>query len=87
MYVRHYGTLTDMSVERWVTKARDAAIEAVSRGASPDEVWAAVEAGIAEGLRLAAIRRGTAPTPRRESEPTRHVDPDSAVGRLLSGTA
>lgn len=55
-----------MSRERWTRRAADAATEAVLAGATDDEIRAAVEAGIREGHRVAAIRRGEVPTQRGE---------------------
>lgn len=48
--------------ERWLGKVESTVIEAIGTcGASQDEVMARVQAGIAEGLRLAELRRPATP--------------------------
>lgn len=66
---------------RWTRRAGDAATEAVLAGADPADLLAAVQAGIAEGQRVRALRQ---PAP---AAPVVHGNftppPGSAVEQLL----
>lgn len=72
--------------QKWTRRAGDAAVEAVCEGASAEEIREAVEAGIREGMRVAALRRGetppTDPAPARPARPA-EVNPGGALARLL----
>lgn len=77
---------TETDVERWTRRAKDAAAEAVRFGGGPDEIRAAVEAGIREGQRDVNILAGTVA---REARPANRYVPEqgSAIADLLRATA
>lgn len=56
--------------ERWLRQAEDAAIEATLGGATPQQLADAVLAGVREGRRIAAIRRGEVPPVDEPAEST-----------------
>lgn len=76
---RHMAT----DAQRWIRRAGDAATEAILAGVTPDEILAAVEAGIREGGRVRALRNpapvATTPTPPQRFVP----DCGSAIEQLM----
>ena len=76
-------TVPETRAEKWTRRAGDAAIEAVCEGASPEQVRAAVEAGINEAYRILAVRRGEAPPSGPSAPAPPPVTPGSAVDALL----
>lgn len=77
---------TETDAERWTRRAKNAASEAFLFGADPDEIRAAVEAGIREGQRTAALRAGSyVPEPRPAGPVV--AAPGSAIAALLAATS
>ncbi len=76
--------------ETRIRRVRDAVISAVTTPDVTDEdIDLAVEAGLAEGRRVNALRAGTPPAQRREASPARPVEaePGSALAAFLNATA
>ncbi|MFI6266172.1 hypothetical protein [Micromonospora sp. NPDC051006] len=74
----------DTDAARWTRRAGDAATEAVLAGADPEAILAAVQAGIAEGERVHALRQPTQTPPASRGDFT--PPPGSAVEQLLRAT-
>jgi len=75
----------ETDAERWTRRAKDAATEAFLFGTDPDAIRAAVEAGIREGQRIAALRAGASVPEPRQAAPVAPA-PGSAIAALLAAT-
>ncbi|WBB94155.1 hypothetical protein [Verrucosispora sp. WMMC514] len=78
--------MTTSDRDRWVQRLRDAAIEATCLGADRDELDEALTEGVEEGLRLLALRSGTAAPAPRLPQP-REATTGGALARLTAATA
>jgi len=81
--------MTDAEIARKLRLAESAAASAILNGATAEQVRAAIEAGIADGLRLnerSMMRRDQPAEPPTRAPGGRHSapDPNSALGRLAA---